>query len=85
MGDVQNVLLHSGTQAENKERISFFCLGTPTEPVHLEFSQRKLFTPHWGYTKHKKPMQKFVTGSRYIGEWNAVGISGSGIYRFPHG
>lgn len=33
----------------------------------------------------KRPMQKFLTGSRYIGSWNTLGFSGHGLYRYPHG
>ncbi|CAH1170382.1 unnamed protein product [Phaedon cochleariae] len=40
---------------------------------------------HWAGRKFKKPMQTFCTGSRYVGEWNALGFCGEGVYRYPHG
>ncbi|CAG9774084.1 unnamed protein product [Ceutorhynchus assimilis] len=31
------------------------------------------------------PSKKFCTGSKYLGQWNRLGIAGKGIYRYPHG
>ncbi|XP_057663926.1 uncharacterized protein LOC130898559 [Diorhabda carinulata] len=33
----------------------------------------------------KKPLTQFNTCSKYLGEWNALGMAGEGIYRYPHG
>ncbi|XP_050295740.1 uncharacterized protein LOC126735698 isoform X3 [Anthonomus grandis grandis] len=32
-----------------------------------------------------QPLRKFCTGSKYVGQWNKLGIAGKGIYKFPHG
>nr|CAI5831821.1 unnamed protein product [Callosobruchus analis] len=35
---------------------------------------------HRAGKKHKRPVQEFCTGSRYVGEWNELGFTGDGIY-----
>ncbi|XP_074030354.1 uncharacterized protein isoform X2 [Leptinotarsa decemlineata] len=53
--------------------------------VKLVQSRRDVAPSLWGCVRMKKPLQQFCTGSRYLGEWNALGFSGDGIYRYPHG
>ncbi|XP_072394793.1 uncharacterized protein [Diabrotica undecimpunctata] len=36
-------------------------------------------------SERRKPVKQFCTGSRYLGEWNYFGMSGEGVYRYPHG
>ncbi|XP_060522920.1 MORN repeat-containing protein 5-like [Cylas formicarius] len=33
----------------------------------------------------EKPITRFCTGSKYLGEWNEIGVAGKGIYKFAHG
>lgn len=33
----------------------------------------------------KRNVVKFITGSKYKGEWNNLGMAGKGTYKFPHG
>ncbi|XP_076256355.1 uncharacterized protein LOC143193825 isoform X2 [Rhynchophorus ferrugineus] len=32
---------------------------------------------------NEKPLEHFCTGSKYLGQWNRLGIAG--VYRYPHG
>ncbi|XP_030758953.1 uncharacterized protein LOC115884495 [Sitophilus oryzae] len=32
-----------------------------------------------------KPLETFCTNSKYLGQWNRLGIAGKGVYRYPHG
>ncbi|KAL1497734.1 hypothetical protein ABEB36_008641 [Hypothenemus hampei] len=33
----------------------------------------------------EKRIETFCTGSKYLGQWNKLGMAGKGIYKFPHG
>lgn len=48
------------------------------------FEKKSIRSMHRGFNTAYKTDYEFLTGSVYKGQWNSLGMSGVGIYTFPH-
>lgn len=39
---------------------------------------------HAGFKFEERPLYTHITKSKYLGQWNALGMAGFGTYTFPH-